>query len=509
MTKKSIFSRINQSEEPEIDSLTQNRSNNKLIQDIESHLNSLIDSLQKGEFPVNIKKITQVFDGVVTIDRLPIDVPADKFVDLYNDLPNILTGYAIGATLSDESYREPDVSQITFQRLDRGTYWIFPTDRIDRQGAAWLVPNPLKDIKIERNKSLNFSFDIDSSSQNNSNILILTKPALVQILPNSDRLTWKLTERGELRTGGTASQPATANNASIDPLALTKQIEQIVQAKLRSAHSDILKKCQELIDRSTNNTIDRVNSAVDLTSQPTSQRAMAAKEYAKRANQKKKENDFAGASADYDRAISLDAKYANYEVAYQQAELAYIQGDYQKAKNIIDVIANTFDHDPSVRLLRGHIYCYGLNDFETGKNEYILVLSLTTDDEFTQFAQKGLEYAKSAISSENRSTVTQSAPPVTTSSQGTVMTAEDYFKKAKQKEQQNDSEGALVYYDMAIKLNPDYANAYFNRGMLEKNSLLAEDKIDAIESLRTAARLYKQQGKLDIYQSLSETLQKL
>jgi TPR repeat len=396
MTKKSIFSRINQSEEPEIDdSLIQNRSNTKLIQDIESHLNSLTDSLQKGEFPVNIKKITQVFDGVVTIDRLPIDVPADKFVDLYNDLPNILTGYAIGATLSDESYREP-VSQITFHRLDRGTYWIFPTDRIGRQGAAWLVPNPLKDIKIDRNKSLNFGFDIDSSCQNNSNILILTKPALVQILPNSDRLTWKLTDRGELRTGGAASQPITANNASIDPLALTKQIEHIVQAKLRSAHSDILKQCQELIDRSTNNTIDRVNPDVDSTSQSIIQGAMVAKEYAKRAN---------------------------------------------------------------------------------------------------QFAQKGLEYAKSALSSDNQVTK--------------VTNEEISNSQAKHKEQQNDLTGAVVYYDMAIKIDPDYANAYFNRGMLKKNFPLEEDRTDAISSLRTAARLYKQQGKLDIYQSLSETLQKL
>jgi tetratricopeptide (TPR) repeat protein len=407
MIKKSIFSRINQSEEPESDSLTRNRSNNKLIQDIESHLNSLTDSLQKGEFPVNIKKITQVFDGVVTIDRLPIDVPADKFVDLYNDLPNILTGYAIGATLSDESYREPDVSQITFQRLDRGTYWIFPTDRIGRQGAAWLVPNPLKDIKIDRNKSLNFSFDIDASSQNNSNILILTKPALVQILPNSDRLTWKLTERGELSTSGTASHPATANNASIDPLALTKQIEHIVQAKLRSAHGDILKQCQELIDRSTNNTIDRVNPDVDSTSQSIIQGAMVAKEYAKRAN---------------------------------------------------------------------------------------------------QLAQKGFEYAKSALSSDDR---VANVPNAQTLDSQASITAEDYFKKAKQKEQQNDLTGAVVYYDMAIKLDPDYANAYFNRGMLKKNFPLEKDRTDAISSLRTAARLYKQQGKLDIYQSLSETLQKL
>ena len=404
MTKKSIFSRINQSEESEIDAMTQSRSNNKLIQDIESHLNSLIDSLQKGELPVNLKKITQVFDGMVTIDRLPIDVPADKFVDLYNDLPNILTGYAIGATLSDESYRDQAVSQITFDRLDRGTYWIFPTDRIGRQGAAWLVPNPLKDIKIDRSKSLNFSFDIDSSSQNNSNILILIKPALVQILPNSDRLIWKLTERGELSTSRLASQSAIVSHGSIDPLALTQQIEHIVQARLRSSHRDILNQCQELIDRSTINSTDRVNYDVDSTSQSIIQGAMVAKEYAKRAN---------------------------------------------------------------------------------------------------QFAQKGLEFAKYALSSEDRST------PPTISSQTSSVTAEGCFVKAKEKEQKNDLAGALLYYDRAIEIDPEYANAYFNRGMLKKNSPLEEDKADAIKSLHTAARLYKQQGKLDIYQSLSETLRKL
>lgn len=407
MTRKSIFSRISQSEEPENDPLTQNRSNTKLIQDIESHLNRLTDSLQKGEFPVNIKKITQAFDGLVTIDRLPIDVPAFKFVDLYNDLPNILIGYAIEATLSDESYREPEVSQITFERLDRGTYWIFPTDRIGIQGAAWLVPNPLKDIKIDRNKSLNFSFDIDSSS--NSDLLLLTKPALVQILANSDRLTWKLTERGELRTGGAASQSAMANNGLIDPLALTQQIEHLIQARLRLAHSETLKQCQELIDRSMKNLPDRLNPELDSTSQSIIQGAMVAKEYAKKAN---------------------------------------------------------------------------------------------------HFAQKGIEYAKSALSSDDRSTspVTSNAPVF---SQSPLVTAEDYFTRAKQKEQKNDLVGALLDYDRAIEIDAEYANAYFNRGMIQKNSSSEKDRTKAILSLRIAAKLYKQQGKLEIYQSLSETLQKL
>jgi tetratricopeptide (TPR) repeat protein len=298
------------------------------------------------------------------------------------------------------------VSQIAFQRLDRGTYGIFPTDRIGRQGTAWLVPNPLKDINIDRNKSLNFSFDIDSSSD--SNMLLLTKPALVKILPNSDRLTWKLTERGELRTGGAASQSAMANNTSIDPLALTKQIEHIVQARLRSAQNETLKQCQELIDRSTKN-LPSINADLDSTSQSIIQGTMVAKEYAKRAN---------------------------------------------------------------------------------------------------QFAQKGLEYAKSALSSDDRST--PPAPPnVPAISQAPLVTAEDYFTRAKQKEQKKDLVGALRDYDRAIEIDSEYANAYFNRGMIQKNSSSAKDRTEAILSLRIAAKLYKQQGKLEIYQSLSETLQKL
>jgi TPR repeat len=383
MTKKSIFSRINQSEEPEIDSLTQNRSNNKLIQDIESHLSSLTDSLQKGEFPINIKKITQVFDAVVTIDRLPINVPADKFVDLYNDLPNILTGYAIGATLSDESYREQSVAQITFHRLDRGTYWIFPTDRIGRQGAAWLVPNPLKDIKISKNKSLNFSFSINSPHQNNSDIIILDKPALVQILPNSDRLTWKLTERGEIRTGGSP----TASNSSINSADLTKQIEQIIQAQLQKSDQAILERCQELIDRSF-------------------------------ASQQHKESNTVSNGQSFDM---LDAEIISTE-------------------NIINGIVK--------------------EDLSTNK-------------------------------------------------QINLINAKEYFDRGKQKEKEKDLYRALDNYDKAIEIDPNFAGAYFNRGLLKKNSPSLKDITGAITDLTAAAVLYKQEGKLDIYESLQDILWQL
>jgi TPR repeat len=395
MTKKSIFSKINQSidspftsipteiSDPTIDSLTKNRPSTASIQEIELTLDLLIASLQRGELPVNFKKITQVFDGLVTSEHLQIDIPVQKFVDLYNDLPNILIGYAIGATLSDESYLEPDVSQLTFHRLDRGTYWVFPTKQINRPGAAWLVPNPLKDIKISKNKSLNFSFSINSTHQNNSDIIILDKPALVQILPNSDRLTWKLTERGEIRTGGSP----TASNSSINSADLTKQIEQIIQAQLQKSDQAILERCQELIDRSF-------------------------------ASQQHKESNTVSNGQSFDM---LDAEIISTE-------------------NIINGIVK--------------------EDLSTNK-------------------------------------------------QINLINAKEYFDRGKQKEKEKDLYRALDNYDKAIEIDPNFAGAYFNRGLLKKNSPSLKDITGAITDLTAAAVLYKQEGKLDIYESLQDILWQL
>ena len=58
----------------------------------------------------------------------------------------------------------------------------------------------------------------------------------------------------------------------------------------------------------------------------------------------------------------------DYTQEYQLAEAAYLQGNYEKAATIIDTLVNKFHDDPSVRLLRGHIYCYGLYKPEIGKN---------------------------------------------------------------------------------------------------------------------------------------------
>jgi hypothetical protein len=212
------------------------------LKKLELYISGLVFSLNRGELPVNLTQVTQVFDGLALTNRLSIDVPANKFVELYNDLPNILTGYAIDATLSDESYRQTETHQITFNRLNRGSYWIFPTDRIGKPGLAWLVPNPLKDLQISKTKSLNFCFDVDSSSQS-ANTIILAKPALVQLLPNAEQLIWKLIERGVITNGNRTN----AASGSIDSEQLTKQAEII--RSIASKHEQLKLICTQTVEQ--------------------------------------------------------------------------------------------------------------------------------------------------------------------------------------------------------------------------------------------------------------------
>jgi twitching motility protein PilJ len=77
---------------------------------------------------------------------------------------------------------------------------------------------------------------------------------------------------------------------------------------------------------------------------------------------------------------------------YQQAQLAYVKGDYEEAARVIDRLVHDFPNDPSVCLLRGHIYCYGLQQYAIAKNQYEAVLELTTDPEFTAYANDGLNH---------------------------------------------------------------------------------------------------------------------
>ncbi|MFZ4640930.1 MAG: methyl-accepting chemotaxis protein [Nodosilinea sp.] len=89
----------------------------------------------------------------------------------------------------------------------------------------------------------------------------------------------------------------------------------------------------------------------------------------------------------------------DYSQAYQKAERAYIQGNYQDAAAIVDRLVEDYPQDPSVLLLRGHIYCYGLQKYQIARQQYRAVLDHTSQPEYVDYATNGLEYANQFISS--------------------------------------------------------------------------------------------------------------
>ena len=87
------------------------------------------------------------------------------------------------------------------------------------------------------------------------------------------------------------------------------------------------------------------------------------------------------------------ARGTDFAQDYQQAERAYMQGRYDEAAKIVDRLVDTYPQDPSARLLRGHIYCYGLQQYDVAQEQYQTVLNITSDTEFVDYANSGLTYA--------------------------------------------------------------------------------------------------------------------
>jgi twitching motility protein PilJ len=84
-------------------------------------------------------------------------------------------------------------------------------------------------------------------------------------------------------------------------------------------------------------------------------------------------------------------------MSYQQAERAYIQGNYDEAAQLVDALAASQPEDPRVRLLRGHIYCYGLQRYDAALNDYEAVSHLTTEPSFLDYAVQGIETCRQYV----------------------------------------------------------------------------------------------------------------
>jgi twitching motility protein PilJ len=171
----------------------------------------------------------------------------------------------------------------------------------------------------------------------------------------------------------------------------------------------------------------------------------------------------------------------NHDQEYQQAQKAYIQGNYEEAAILVDKLVQDLPNDPNCRLLRGHIYCV-LRQYETAREQYQLVLQLTEDIELIDCAKNGLESVKQYESSDQiASGVYQNQVIDDTFLLGADSPAQtDYLA---QNEQQNSEDWyQLANYapnssEPSFELEHPFGNTY------EETSNVSNDRTDAGEYL--------------------------
>lgn len=81
-----------------------------------------------------------------------------------------------------------------------------------------------------------------------------------------------------------------------------------------------------------------------------------------------------------------------------------------------------------------------------------------------------------------------------------------YVARGNLYDNKGEKELALKDYNQAIKLNPQDADAYYNRGILYVRRINTRQQ--AIQDLKTAAKLFYEQGD-PFYQKVLEILKKL
>jgi twitching motility protein PilJ len=90
----------------------------------------------------------------------------------------------------------------------------------------------------------------------------------------------------------------------------------------------------------------------------------------------------------------MTSSTTDYLQEYQKVEDAYNEQNYKEAAALVCQLIEDYPEDPSARLLCGHIYGYGLQDYETATQQYRAVLGLTEEPELIELANEGLASAE-------------------------------------------------------------------------------------------------------------------
>jgi twitching motility protein PilJ len=84
-------------------------------------------------------------------------------------------------------------------------------------------------------------------------------------------------------------------------------------------------------------------------------------------------------------------------MSYANAEAAYLSGNYIQAATLVDEVLQSHPEDLRARLLRGHIYCYGLKHYDIARSEYESIIQQAEDPVYLAHASEGLDKCREAF----------------------------------------------------------------------------------------------------------------
>ncbi|MEM7726108.1 MAG: tetratricopeptide repeat protein [Cyanobacteria bacterium P01_A01_bin.45] len=215
------------------------------------------------------------------------------------------------------------------------------------------------------------------------------------------------------------------------------------------------------------------------------------KAYANRSVSYVKLKEYQNAVTDCNQALNIDSKIV--ECHYNKG-LAYLNlGKYQQAVQEYNQ-ALKFNPKSTIAYQNRGVARTMLTDIKGGIKDLQTAADFLKEQGKTEKYQKILQVI-ATIKQEHQNRFTSSS----------VSKAYNLYSEAKSKYQKGDVKAALAKLDEAIRLNPKFASAYRNRGIIRA---LSGNKQAGIDDLQKAAQIYKQQGKTDEYSEVLEAIRR-
>ncbi len=199
---------------------------------IENNFEELTKSLAQGSYPVKLASAIAITDSLIIPKINAIEISTSQLIETYNESVNLLSGYAIKVSLTAESYREPNSSEIILETGDRGNYWVIATIEQEQQ-KYWLVPNGKITINIHKLKTIQTLFQLEGEYNSSEAEFHLQQPAILSLLPNGKQ--WRLEEQGILVLGKYSK--SSENNSDRPSIESNNQISSTVEKLLSNQQS--------------------------------------------------------------------------------------------------------------------------------------------------------------------------------------------------------------------------------------------------------------------------------